>query len=92
MFVVSHVKRGGSRAAATSKMGCFVIIVNGTKHSIVDVATALDSSDSALEVLRKLSYGHCKLFLKHVLVSCQFCWSKFYYGTSRLEDSNWIVP
>ena len=41
--------RGGSRAVATSKMECFVIIVNGfqpltiiTKHSIVDVAAALD--------------------------------------------------
>ena len=41
--------RGGSRASATSKMECFVIIVNGfqpltiiTKHSILDVAAALD--------------------------------------------------
>ena len=41
--------RGRSRAAATSKMECFVIIVNGwkpltiiTKHSILDVAVALD--------------------------------------------------
>ena len=39
----------GSRAAATSKMECFVIIVNRyqplniiTKHSILDVAAALD--------------------------------------------------
>ena len=41
--------RGGSRAAATSKIECFVIMVNGwkpltiiTKHSILDVAAALD--------------------------------------------------
>ena len=41
--------RGRSRAAATSKMECFVMIVNGfqpltiiTKHSILDVAAALD--------------------------------------------------
>ena len=34
--------RGGSRAAATSKMECFVIIVNGWKHSILDVVAALD--------------------------------------------------
>ena len=41
--------RGGSRAAATSKMERFVIIVNGskpltiiTKRSIWDVATVLD--------------------------------------------------
>ena len=43
--------RGGSRAAATSKMERFVIIVNGfqpltiiTKRSILDVAAALDPS------------------------------------------------
>ena len=41
--------RGGSRAAATSKMGRFIIIVNGwrpltiiTKRSILDAAAALD--------------------------------------------------
>ena len=41
--------RGGSRAAATSKTECFVIIVNGckpltiiTKRSIMDVAAVLD--------------------------------------------------
>ena len=41
--------RGGSRTVATSKMKRFVIIVNGfqtltiiTKHSILDVAAALD--------------------------------------------------
>ena len=41
--------RGGSRAVATCKMECFVIIVNGwkqltiiTKHSILDLAAALD--------------------------------------------------
>ena len=41
--------RGGSRVAAASKMECFVIIVNSfqpltiiTKHSILDVAAALD--------------------------------------------------
>ena len=41
--------RGGSRTAATSKIERFVIIVNEwkpltiiTKHSILDVATALD--------------------------------------------------
>ena len=43
------LSRGGSKAAATSKMECFMIIVNGwkslsitTKHSILDVAAALD--------------------------------------------------
>ena len=45
----SDIFRGGSRAAATSKMECFVIIVNGfqpltiiTKRSILDVAAVLD--------------------------------------------------
>ena len=43
------VVRGGSSAAATSKMERFVIIINGlqpltiiTKHSILNVAAALD--------------------------------------------------
>ena len=46
---VKDGSRGGSRAAATSKMERFVIIVNGwkpltiiTKHSILDVAADLD--------------------------------------------------
>ena len=46
---VDSSSRGGSRAAATSKMECFVIIVNGwklltiiIKHSILDVAAVLD--------------------------------------------------
>ena len=44
-----NTQRGGSRAAATSKMERFVIIVNGfqpltiiTKRSILDVAATLD--------------------------------------------------
>ena len=43
------ILRGGSRAAATSKMECFVIIIDGfqplaiiTKCSILDVAAAID--------------------------------------------------
>ena len=43
------INRGESRAAATSKIECFVIIVNGflpltiiTKHSILDIAAALE--------------------------------------------------
>ena len=43
--------RGGSRAATTSKMECFVIIVKGfqsltiiTKHSTLDVAVTLNLS------------------------------------------------
>ena len=37
-WILLHVIRDGSRAAATSKMECFVIIVNGW----MDVAAALD--------------------------------------------------
>ena len=53
-FLVYAV-RGESRAAATSKMECFVIIVNNfqpliiiTKHSILDAAAALDPPLSML--------------------------------------------
>ena len=49
MLYDEKIPRGGSRAAATSKMETFVIIVNGfqpltiiTKRSILDVAAALD--------------------------------------------------
>ena len=52
LLVITCVRgrfRGGSRAAVTSKMECFGIIVNGrkpltfiTKLSILDVAAALD--------------------------------------------------
>ena len=48
---------GGSRATATSKIECFVIIVNGfqpltiiTKHSILDVAAALDPPHVVLKI------------------------------------------
>ena len=51
MSQVMMILRGGSRAAATSKMEHFVIIVNGfqpltiiTKRSILDVAAALDTN------------------------------------------------
>ena len=47
--VLTSYLRGGSRAAATSKMERFVIIVNGfqpltiiTKRSILDIAIVLD--------------------------------------------------
>ena len=49
VLVALLMDKGGSRTAATSKMECFVIIANGwnpltiiTKHSILDVAAALD--------------------------------------------------
>ena len=49
LIVAWSIVRDRSRAAATSKIECFVIIVSGwkpltitTKHSILDVAAALD--------------------------------------------------
>ena len=55
--LVWAVVRGGSRPAATSKMECFVIIVNGVqpvtiipKHSILDVAAALDPPQAPISV------------------------------------------
>ena len=49
--VVLDINRGGSGTAATSKMKCFVIIVDGfqpliiiTKHSNLEVEAALDPS------------------------------------------------
>ena len=54
--------KGGSRTAATSKMECFVIIVNGwkpltiiTKHSILDVAAALDPPLGRMQTITGIS-------------------------------------
>ena len=59
LLVDSMMFRGGSRAAATSKTECFVIIVNGwkplliiTKHSVLDVAAGLGSASGALLLLQ----------------------------------------
>ena len=58
--------RGGYRAAATSKMELFVIIVNGfqpltmiTKHSILDVPVALDPPLMLLYIL--IIYTHSSI-------------------------------
>ena len=63
--------RGGSRTAATSKMECFVITVNGykpltiiTKHSILDVAAVLDpplGSSFLLKIHMNFCYQYAKL-------------------------------
>ena len=65
--------RGGSRAAATSKMECFVIIVNGfqpltiiTKHSILDVAAALDPPLKTEVYLEPSRTSTIRLFAKIV--------------------------
>ena len=67
------VLRGGSRAPATSKMGRLVIIVNGfqpltiiTKHSTLDVATALDPPLVLRRVRQKSKNGFWKLWKMNV--------------------------
>ena len=59
--------RGGSRAAATSKIERFMIIVNGwklltiiTKRSILDVAAALDSPPYFPKSRLNLPQKQCK--------------------------------
>ena len=74
---VTNRFRGGSRAAATSKMERFVIIVNGfqpltviTKRSILDVAAALDPPlrlDNCLDI-RNLLFGDQTLYTVFVAV------------------------
>ena len=61
-FALSSIVRGGSRAAATSKMEHFVIIVNGwkpltiiTKYSILDVAAALEFNKIGAKVMILMS-------------------------------------
>ena len=53
-FVLEEEFRGASRAAATSKMERFAIIVI-TKHSILDVAAALDPP---LDIADKFEHIH----------------------------------
>ena len=56
--------RGGSRTAATSKMECFVIIVNGfqlsltviTKRSILDPAVVLDPALRNIRTNKNLAF------------------------------------
>ena len=75
----------GSRTTATSKMECYVIVVNGwksltiiTKHSILDVAAALDPplpasfDGTALELY--LSYILVKSFNISVSVKKTILW------------------
>ena len=79
--------RGGSRTAATSKMGNFVIIVNAwkplniiTKSSILDVPGVLDpplnsSSTSKLNSLRKYLKHRFSCHLQRVILTLPFCYS-----------------
>ena len=88
--------RGGSRAAATSKMECFVIIVNGlkpltiiTKHSSLDIAAALDPLlvESSISRQKRILNKHfCKNFFEKSLMLV-FLW-RFEYGRRTLNSDN----
>ena len=69
-FICETNFTGESRAALTSKMGCFVILVNGfqpltimTKRSILDVAAALDPP---LRLSLRKRYPYSELFRPNV--------------------------
>ena len=79
--------RDGSRAAAASKMECFVIILNGwkpltviTKHSILDVAAALDPH---------LLIENNKMSLKREEVAKEF---KPYFGYITISLDSYKFP
>ena len=88
--------RGGSRAAATSKMECFVIIVNGlkpltiiTKYSSLDIAAALDPLlvESSISRQKRILNKHfCKNFFEKNLMLV-FLW-RFEYGRRTLNSDN----
>ena len=94
--------RGGSRAAATSKMECFMIIVHGwkpliiiTKRSILDVAAALDPP---LNILVVIQYANiiCDV-LRDLVPIIQFKkrekhpWKSVTFSKNcRLKDCNFI--
>ena len=78
MFYFDNMFRGGSSAAAKSKMERFVIIVNGfqplpiiTKHSILDVAAVLDPPLMFVKnfillkifIIRKMNTKYCHGFV-----------------------------
>ena len=78
IFFVEDLFRGGSRAAATSKMERFVIKVNGfqpltiiSKRSILDVATALDSPlDSVSCQISEIDLSTINCFRKKFYIKC----------------------
>ena len=75
LIILIILYRDGSRAAATSRMECFVIIVNGwkplsiiTKHSILDVA-ASPRSAPALSVFFVFFFLNYRYPLQFHLIS-----------------------
>ena len=77
--------RGGSRTAASPKMECFVIIVNGwkpltiiVKHSILDVAAVLDPPlNLAIMTTIFSKYAACKLCNRVNLRETTFKWFQY---------------
>ena len=72
-YIMMLISRGGFRAAETSKMECFVMIVSGwkpsiiiTKNSILDVAAALDPP---------LMRGRCCVYI--CITTLLFNWLSF---------------
>ena len=82
--------RGGSRAAATYKMECFVIIVNGfqpltiiTKRSVLDVAAALDPTLMCIEGFYPIQV--INLFLANPPLNLHaYCFQRVYRENSQL--------
>ena len=95
---------GGSRAAPTSKMKCFVIIVNGfqpltiiAKHSILDVAAAIDPP---LYILSTSAFKHpsgtfgqwlCKIVTGYFLIFLLFDISAFLLVAIAIERRKAVV-
>ena len=88
-YIMILINRGGFRAAETSKMECFVIIVSGwkpliiiTKNSILDVAAALDPPlmrEGEMLCIYLYYYSIVQLIIIHItlapncLVICETC-------------------
>ena len=104
--VLNTPLRGGSRAAATSKMECFVIIVNGfqplniiTKHSILDVAAVLDPPLPLKDDINTHFYPYIFLYLnllsknfeEHVLIGNQYIAFKSRLFMVTIYNSNFFI-
>ena len=94
-----YVSRDGSRAAATSKMECFVIIVNGfqpitiiIKCSILDVAAVLDSPLAKEVYFRIESFSHRVISRKKVILIeknlCKYIFRLIFFPVIEQRNKN----
>ena len=81
LLLTFYKTRGGPRAAATSKMECFAIIVNGfqpltitTKHSILDVAAVLDPPLKTYQ-----TFFYHSFCIHYSCATCFYCSTYFLY-------------